>query len=266
MVDLLISTILKIKNNMKKLAILVGLIGSCAIAQSQGYTLGDLDGNLYENNGIYVFVEHADNDHPENPAATMPFVAKNTSDHVINLAAEFLEITNTDGTNAQFCFGDVFGNCFLNLKTDRIYPVDTGFPIQPGMTQGVTDHLLSSEPNHPTEYKLRFFQVDADANQLPGTDFIVTYRYDPNMAATSDVNGSISIAQVYPTVASGFTNVNLKENASVSVVNVEGKVVKNLKLSSGVSKIDLSGLPSGIYIISFKGQSGLSTTTKLIVK
>jgi hypothetical protein len=77
---------------------------------------------------------------------------------------------------------------------------------------------------------------------------------------------SVAIAEVYPTVAKGFTNVNLKENAKVQILNAEGRTVKSLSLKSGQSQLNLSGLSAGVYWVTFKGDSGMTTHTRIVVK
>jgi len=252
---------------MKKLILSVlafaGVYG-LSLAQNQDYTLTNLDMVEYENNSIHVFNVHGTFEDPIEEAK-LHLVVNNFGNEDIRVTAELVEITNTDGSLAQFCIGGPAGNCFSPVHEGYFYPNASGGIVAAGSNWGNFDYFINLDSTNLVEYKLRFVQMDNSGNEIPDTNFYITYKYDENAMAVSDVN-SIAIAQVYPTVASGFTNVTLKENASVQIVNLEGKSVRSLRLNSGESKLDLSGLASGVYWIQFKGVSGLTTTSKIIVK
>ncbi len=251
---------------MKKLilSVLTIAVSGISYAQDRDFTITDLDMVAYENNSIQVFNVHGTFEDPIDEAK-LHLVINNVGNEVITVTGQVVEMTNTDGSLAQFCIGGPSGNCFFPLNEGAYYPGQSGGTIQPGANWGMFDYLINLDPTNLAEYKLRFVQLDGGGNEIPGSSFFLTYLYDENAMAVSDVQ-SISIATVYPTVAKGFTNVTLKENASVKIVNLEGKNIRSFNLKSGNSKIDLSGLASGVYLISFKGDSGMTTTHRVIVK
>src|SRR5690606_15159156 len=110
-----------------------------------------------------------------------------------------------------------------------------------------------------------FFQMDSEGFEIENTSLTFNYRYDRDAMSVSEVS-SVSIAEVYPTVVKNSTTVELKENANVQIVNLEGKVVKSLTMNSGKTSLDMSGLASGVYWIQFQGVSGTSTMKKVVVK
>lgn len=234
-----------------------------ALAQNQNYRIADLDGVNYVNNSLHIFNVHGTFADPIDEAK-LHLVVNNDASEQIYVTAQIVEITNTDGTMAQFCIGGPAGNCFFPLVEGAYYPAVNGGVIEPGSNWGNFDYLINLDSNNLAEYKVRFVELDGAGNQLSGTDFFLTYRYDENMA-TTDVN-SIAIADVNPTVVKGFTNVTLKENAQVQVVNLEGKVVKTLSMKVGSSTLDFSGVAPGVYWIQFKGVSGTNTMKRVVVK
>lgn len=251
-------------NKMKKLILsLLTIAAVSGISYAQDFSITDLDGVAYENNSVHVFNVHGTFENPIDDAK-LHLVINNVSTAPIKITGQVVEITNTDGTLAQFCIGGPSGNCFFPLTEGAFYPSEQGGIIEPGSNWGNFDYLINLDPNELAEYKLRFVQIDESGNEMPDTSFFLTYRYDSSMSV-SDAN-SIAIAQVSPTVIKGQTNVTLKENALVQVLNLEGKSVKSLKLNSGSSQLDLSGLSAGVYLIQFKGDSGLTTTKKVVVK
>lgn len=233
------------------------------ISFAQDFVITDLDGVPYENNSLITFNVHGTFEDPID-AAKMHLVINNVSEAPIKVTGQIVEMLNTDGTLAQFCIGGPSGNCFFPLTQGAYYPSEQGGVIEPGSNWGNFDYLINLDPNELAQYKVRFVQIDGSGNEMPETNFFLTYLYDPSMAV-SDMN-SISIAEVYPTVTKGFTNVTLKENAAVQILNVEGKVVKSINMKTGKTQLDLSGLSSGVYLVNFKGDSGVTTTKKIVVK
>lgn len=251
---------------MKKIFLSTLMIwGVCSLsqAQNQNYSVTDLDGVEYENNSVHLFSVHGTFADPIEEAK-LHLRVNNKIAEDIYVSGEIVEIINTDGTLAQFCIGGPSGNCFFPLAEGAFYPNSTGGTVPANGNWGNFDYVINLDPTKPVEYKVRFTEFDSAGNEIPNTNFFITYRHDDAMGV-SDVN-SIAIAEVYPTVAKGSTTVQLKENANVQIFNLEGKAVKSLKLNSGKSNLDLSGLSSGVYLVQFKGTSGLTHTTKIVVK
>lgn len=194
--------------------------------------------------------------------AKLKFLTYNDSDEPIYTRVECEGMTNTNGSFMELCYG----NCYYGIELFVGYPDDFAMMLQPGQHQPVMQDYFSNtdSSNDLVEYQFRFYQLDSDEFEIPGTSLRFTYRYDGIMGV-SDVN-SIAIAEVYPTVTKGFTNIDLKENAKVQVLNIEGKVVKNTTMNTGSNKLDLSGFTAGIYLIKFTGDSGITTIKKIIVK
>lgn len=252
---------------MKKLFI-SGFVAVSALmsvnAQNQDFTVQDLDGNMYVDGQILMYNVHGTFGDPIAEAKAF-FVYHNTGSETIRLYGQVVEMTNTDGEMAQFCNID---NCYFPLVEGGLYPGTGGF-IPAGEFNGADgfNYFINLDENSPVEYKIRFFQGDVDSGlELPNTTLNLTYRYDEDATmGVTDVQ-SLAIAEVYPTVAKGFTNVTLKENAKVQILNAEGRLVKTTSLSSGNSQLNLAGLSAGVYWISFKGESGKTTTTRIVVK
>lgn len=233
-------------------------------AQNPAYVVSNTDGVPYENNSLHVFNVHGTFEDPMD-AAKLHLVIDNLDlDNDIYVRAEVVEIINTDGENVQFCIGGPSGNCFFPIAEGDFYPSIEGGVLYAGASWGMFDYLINLDSNNLAEYKIRFVQTDGAGNEIPNTNFFISYRYDKNMGL-SEVK-SLSIAEVYPTVAKNFTNVNLKENAEVQIFNAEGKAVRSTKMNSGSSQLDLSGLSKGVYWVAFKGQSGSTTNVKIVVK
>jgi len=229
------------------------------------YRVADLEGHEYENNTTFVFNVHGTMEDPLEEA-TLPLFITNETSHDLYIRAQVIEMVNTDGSLAQFCIGGPAGNCFTPISVGSFYPNSDGGTMYANSNWGTLDHFINLDGTNLAQYTIRFAQTDGAGNEIEGTDFTFTYLYDEDgEMGVSDVE-SKSIAQVYPTVVKGSTNVNLKEDANVQILNTEGRIVKMLSMKKGQSQLDMNGLSAGTYWVTFRGVSGVNTNIRVLVK
>lgn len=65
---------------------------------------------------------------------------------------------------------------------------------------------------------------------------------------------------IYPNPTRDFVNIELQEDGLVEIIDINGKVVKSLELSSGVNNVNVSDLPNGVYNIKTK-----DSVSKLVI-
>lgn len=91
-------------------------------------------------------------------------------------------------------------------------------------------------------------------------DFETAYH---RLLSVSDVNNEIAIS-IYPNPTKGFVNVESdKEIKSLQLISMEGKVIKK---NLNASKIDLNGLPNGIYFLKVELSNGRIQFEKVVKK
>jgi hypothetical protein len=64
---------------------------------------------------------------------------------------------------------------------------------------------------------------------------------------------------IYPNPATGFITIETDENSvsyRAEIISISGKMVKTQSLSGMESSIDLSDLPSGLYLVKITGNKG----------
>jgi len=88
--------------------------------------------------------------------------------------------------------------------------------------------------------------------------------------SVSDLNGANSQFVLYPNPTSGkfILDINSNHTASLSlkILDVTGRVIyQKEKMTKGKSEIDLSGTPSGVYVLLLNGASG-TYSQKLIIE
>lgn len=102
-------------------------------------------------------------------------------------------------------------------------------------------------------------QYDSSSPYTDGYQVFPRYTADIVIqSANSKLLGSID-AKVYPTVSNGIYNIELNENVTMNIMNVNGKVIVNKRIATGKTTIDLSTFANGIYFIKLTTEKGQKT-------
>ena len=217
-------------------------------------TILDDEGNLIEDGAQFSF-QTIDED-----PAKLHFYIKNEFSNQIGVKAKITEMIASDGTNVQFCMGE----CLFSISEGTEVPENGAFTVEANSTSsgpGTYFWNLDDSDNVIT-YRFKIYQVDALGNET-GEPTNINYVYDPNLS--TDKN-SLSSTKIYPTVTSSIININLKENATAEIFNLQGKLVQTLQLKESLSSIDVSTFSSGVYLIKLKGESNYTATKKFVKK
>jgi len=115
-----------------------------------------------------------------------------------------------------------------------------------------------------------------------GTYYVQVYGYNGANSATTcytlrvalgtatrsgAVSGDLDKVQVYPNPANNVVNVNLsavKGKSDVSIYDVNGRQVLRREVNAVNAQLDISTLPTGVYIIKVKNGLKEVSTTKII--
>jgi len=85
----------------------------------------------------------------------------------------------------------------------------------------------------------------------------------------AEVDNTVIDADIYPNPANDEINIALTNeyanNASISVINSVGKIVLRKNVSSNITQLSLSNLPTGIYFVKINSAKG-TTQTQMVVK
>ncbi len=241
---------------MKKKLLLFSLLLTIVTMNAQ-FTLEDSDGNLISDGGVIEFGVLG------YPDANWDFYVNNTSTtDNIYVKILFENAVQADGSMMELCFG----SCWTGLTIGNTYPPNDEYvEIAPGEQTGPGNHLLNSEAGNGTdlvEYVFRYYQIDQDGNEI-GTPLTITYRYNPLLGVDDFSKLGVSISS---TLIQNEMLVDSQEDLDLMVYDLQGRLVKNQKLSVGQHSINMSDLNSQVYIVQFKNIQGQSETYKVIVK
>ena len=204
------------------------------------------DGELVQNNEVLEF------NSVQYPNASYTFFVRNLTSESINVRAEVLNISGTDGSMMEFCFGE----CYFGLDLNTPYPINSFVTIEPGETQtSIGDHFFNQDPGdgtNPVSFQFRFYMVDNDGNEVMSipelmTDYFVTYQYQAQSFSLNE-NFSENI-QLY--LNQKILTITAPSEYTVSLFDISGKNILTTQLNEGINSIDVSYIDNGIYILKF---------------
>ena len=218
------------------------------------------DGEVLENNQVLEFSS------VQYPNASYIFFVRNLTSESINVRAEVLNISGTDGSMMEFCFGE----CYFGVDLNTPYPLNSFVTIEPGETQtSVGDHFFNQDPgdsNNPVSFQFRFYMVDSEGNEVMSipelmTDYFVTYQYQAQ-SFSLDENFSENI-QLY--LNQKILTITAPSEYTVSLFDISGKNIFTTQLIEGINSIDVSSIANGIYILKFNDQFNRSDNRKILL-
>lgn len=108
-------------------------------------------------------------------------------------------------------------------------------------------------------------KTPVDANDKPLTDVVIdSIRITRHPASIKDRNSGMSV-NVYPNPGNGIFNIDLPElSTEIAIWNIRGQIV-HTSAATGKTRLDLSGLPSGLYSIRLSNKQGIFSG-KLIIQ
>lgn len=197
--------------------------------------------------------------------ATLYFWVNNesqTDDIFVRIKLE--SITNGDGSSYQFCFATL---CIFDVEEGQTYPVSGGpVTIPAGGTNAQFDKFYNENEgdgtNYPMDFVWRFFQVDENDNEI-GESITYTYRFDPNLSV-SDFENNLGV-NLQNTIAENVLNIESINPLGFEIFSINGQLIQEGQLDSGVNKINTGSFNQGLYFIRFSDNKD-TFTQKFVVK
>lgn len=218
------------------------------------------DGEILDNNQVLEF------NSVQYPNASYSFFVRNLTSESINVRAEVLNISGTDGSMMEFCFGE----CYFGIDLNTPYPLNSFVTIEPGETQtSVGDHFFNQDPGdgtNPVSFQFRFYMVDSEGNEVFSipelmTDYFVTYQYQAQ-SFSLDENFSENL-QIF--LDQKILTISAPSEYTVSLFNISGKNILTTGLNEGINSIDVSNIANGIYILKFNDDFNRSDYRKILL-
>lgn len=205
------------------------------------------DGNVISEGQVFAF-------NTTTIASELPFRVKNNSEETLFVKLKMTSLSNTSGSNVQFCFGVCLYNVSAGLYVPPSFPIE----IEPGTITPNGDHFWNSNAgdgiNYPIEYSLTFVRTDEEGNYM--NDLLsFKYQYNPNLSVGSFADLAKLGIRVKQTNITSSVDVETQEPVLMEVFSTTGQSLKHATIN-GAQSVDVSSLASGAYILHFtvKGQ------------
>ena len=148
-----------------------------------------------------------------------------------------------------------------NKKLTRLSCVDnklTNLNVKNKNNNNFTGFNATGNPN------LSCIQVDdVSSSILDNWNKDATAVYSEDCSALSNEDFKLAEVSISPNPTSGVLNITTVEKADYRLFNIKGQILKKGVLVSGESKIDISSLSKGIYLLNLKTNKG-SFTKKVV--
>ncbi|MEL0456678.1 T9SS type A sorting domain-containing protein [Flavobacteriaceae bacterium SZ-1-7] len=131
-----------------------------------------------------------------------------------------------------------------------------------GLTRfdGVTWKTFNTENSILPSNTINSILVDENGTKWVGTDKgLISFK--GNSLSTSDEQNSKVQFKLFPNPANHFVTLNMPLDAinpTIEVFNVQGKLMKSMKMTNISYKMDISTFPSGMYFIQLKTTNGMA--------
>lgn len=187
-------------------------------------------------------------------------------DLYFKLKAESRE--NTDGTNVNFCFGEV---CLYAFNPGQYVPptIYNNITISPGGTNDVNDKFFNLNSgdgeNYPMIFEFGLYQYNTtDQDQTTGTKVLgFSYQYSPN-ASTPNMTLQRLGVQVNNTLINNEFSFTTTSAMAMNLFDINGRNVASQNVNEGTNLYNVSGLNAGIYIAKFTDKQGQTASVKIV--
>lgn len=245
---------------MKLKLLFLAIVCSVAVANAQ-YTVTNESGDVLQEGDVLEFGTYGYNV----GADYVFFVTNDNPTETIYSRLEFVDVINADGSLFEICYA---GQCYTGLDlgftappTPNVLPIGPGETTPPGF-----DHILNGDPGdgvYMIDYICAFHQYEEDGVTEIGTPLTFTYRYNPTLGVKDNSKVNLTIQS---TIITNELVLNVNEPISMTVYDLQGRVVKQARYETGRQAVNMSNLSSQAYILQFNNEKGATQTTRIIVQ
>jgi hypothetical protein len=223
------------------------------------FTVNRIDGTPFTNNEIIEFTGHSSD------SSELKFVVNNTSTQNLDFRIRCTELLNSTGAGFQLCWAF---QCLPSIALNGVYPNFQNVINAGASTTGLNDSFKNFSAgdgvNYPMDFTFRFFTTNL-AGATVGSSLNVTYRFQGPLSIEQRDKLDLMGIRVRNTMVNAFIGLDVQKTVTYNLVNMQGQRISGGLLSNDTN-LDLSNLQSGIYILNFSNEAGLSDTVKIVKK
>lgn len=137
----------------------------------------------------------------------------------------------TNGGQAWICDGYHYNNVIYY------------FHFNWGWSGAYDGYFLTSNPN-PYVYSFKNYNT-------------IIYNIYPSTVGITSQNLVLASVAIYPNPASYTITIESPQPAVIEILNIQGQLIKTLATTGNKTNIDVSALPSGVYVVEVKTEKGV---------
>lgn len=214
-----------------------------------------------DSKGLYIY----DISDPENPLFVTRFIQQCGYGWRIKVEGNYAYLADREGGMEIIDISNPLAPetvSYLQLM-DVAYNLDihNGYVYAACYILGGVQAIDVSDPENPSVsgyyYKSGLFALNVTANDhdiyiSDATAGFQIYRHNVPFTGIENPLSYNEELSVFPNPTDGITNISLESPTNASLFDYTGRLIKQLNITSGSSKIDLSNQPNGIYYLKLK--------------
>jgi len=124
-----------------------------------------------------------------------------------------------------------------------------------------SDFTVTMQPLSPaTTYYARSF-ISGPKGLKYGNEISFTTEQTTGMEKTNEIQ-----VKIFPNPSQGIFNISSGNKYMMTLMDISGKVIINKQINPGTERIELKGIPSGVYFIRLAGDNNEVSTFRHIIK
>jgi len=185
----------------------------------------------------------------------------NTTPSKINVMVKKTQRRIVPGTFNSMCWGVCIDSS-----------IHIAGPLEMSGNTSATDFVSEYDPNNKTGISIIRYTFYLETNSNDSICFNIRYIHPPNYNGIIEYSEDYLFSNIYPNPVNNIATINYSYSsdvnvASIVIVDLLGKVVKNISLSNNQGKISIntSDISDGIYLCSLRLDGKTFTTRKFTV-
>lgn len=245
---------------MKKITLLAIPFFLISYIMNAQFEVKRIDGTPFTDGEVIEFTSYG------NASAELKFLVYNNATQNLDFRIRCMNLVNTTGTNFQLCWGY---ECIPDVAAGGIYPNYQNIINAGGNTIGLGDSFKNFNPgdgtNYPIDHTFRFLTRDVTTGANVGSTFNLTYRYQgPLSVDKKDKMDQMGI-KVLNTFVNNYIGLEIQKEVSYYLTNLQGQIISKGNINSNTN-LDMSFAQSGVYLLNFSNNDGLSDSIKIYKK
>ncbi len=243
----------------KKTTLLVLSFSLISFVMNAQFEVKRIDGTPFTNGEVIEFTSYG------NTTAELKFLVYNNATQNLDFRIRCMDLVNATGTNFQLCWGY---ECIPDVAVGGTYPNYQNIINAGGSTFGLGDSFKNFNAgdgaNYPMDHTFRFLTRDLNGANV-GSTFNITYRYQGPLSIDQKDKLNAMGIKVLNTQVDNFIGLEISKKIDFELINLQGQIINKGVLENNTN-LDMTSTQTGVYILNFQNEEGLTDSVKIYKK